>query len=63
MDVVDPEQIQLINKSKSVDSQQIVTKTQMAPKQMVVKAVNDFPQVKADKYIRIRHSDNPIEQK
>ena len=58
VDAVNPEQIQLIDKQKS-DSQQVVKIN--TPK--LVREVNDFPQVKVEKLVRIKNSDYALEQK
>ena len=58
VDAVNPEQIQLIDKQKS-DSQQVVK----IANQKLVREVNDFPQVKVEKLVRIKNSDYALEQK
>ena len=58
VDAVNPEQILLIDKQKS-DSQQVVK----ISTQKLVREVNDFPQVKVEKLVRIKNSDYALEQK
>lgn len=58
VDAVNPEQIQLIDKQKP-DSQQVVK----INTQKLVREVNDFPQVKVEKLVRIKNSDYALEQK
>ena len=56
VDAVNPEQIQLIDKQKP-DSQAVIK----INTQKVVREVNDFPQVKVEKLVRIKNSDYALE--